>query len=137
MKDDKSDDLTPDQKKMLADVVGKRKARERLRRNGAESREAMRRRVQAFAIEKSIPPARIARLLKGRTTMARVELFCEDYDVSADWLLCGDLHGLVRMTKRQKEAVVDDTPYRELLAAFGKLDRAGRKAVVSYLPTQT
>ena len=132
------DEISQEAKEALANL-SKRKARERLHRDGAESREAMHRRIRAFAIEKAIPTEKIAKLLKGRTTVTHVGQFCEDYGVSADWLLCGDLHGLARMTRRQKEAEAarNDAPYRELLAAFRKLDRAARKAVVSYLQTQT
>jgi len=132
------DEISQEAKDALANL-SKRKARERLRRDGAVSPEATRRRIRAFAIEKAIPSAKITKLMKGRLTMPRLVQFSKDYKVSLDWLLYGDLRGLIRMTRRQKEAeaVVDDTPYRELLAAFGKLDRAGRKAVVSYLQTQT
>jgi hypothetical protein len=41
------------------------------------------------------------------------------------------------MTKEAKaEPAPDDAPYRDLLAAFGKLDRTGRRAIVYYLQTQ-
>jgi hypothetical protein len=62
----------------------------------------MHRRIRAFAIEKAIPTEKIAKLLKGRTTVTHVGQFCEDYGVSADWLLCGDLKGLLRTVRNRQ-----------------------------------
>jgi hypothetical protein len=129
-------DISEEAKKALADV-NRRKAIDRLQRDGCESMDMVRRRVLAIAGERNLPPAEYAKLMYKRVSTRHAMAFAEKHKISLDWLLCGDLHGLARMTKRQKEAVVDDTPYRELLSAFGKLDRAGRKAIVSYLQTQT
>lgn len=56
-----------------------------------------------------------------------------------DWLLCGDLQGLQRMTREAKAApsAEREQAYHDLLEAFGKLDPAGRRAIVAYLKTQT
>jgi hypothetical protein len=78
------------------------RAQERLRRDGAEGRPAMQRRIQALAAERSIPPADYAKLMHKRGGTAALIAFCEKYSVSTDWLLCGDLRGLQRMTKWPK-----------------------------------
>jgi hypothetical protein len=79
-----------------------RRAQERLRRDGAESRPAMQRRIQALAAERSIPPADYAKLMHKRGGTAALIAFCDKYGVSTDWLLMGDLKGLQRMTKWPK-----------------------------------
>lgn len=86
----------------------------------------MRRRIQALAIERGIPPAKIANLMKGRTTVCHVAQFCEEYQVNADWLMAGDLRGLLDTVKRQKEAqvnpVIRDAQTREFVRLMGKVD---------------
>jgi hypothetical protein len=129
-------EISEEAKRAIADAA-RRKAVDRLKQDGAHSLDAIRRRVRAIAQERNLPPADIAKLMHKRIITAHVMAFCEKHKVSADWLLCGDLQGLRRMTKEANaEPPPDDAPYRDLLAAFGKLDRAGRKAVVNYLQTQ-
>jgi hypothetical protein len=71
--------------------------------------------------------------------MNAVAAFCEKHKVSMNWLLGGDLQGLQRMTKEAKTApsAEREQAYHDLLEAFGKLDSAGRRAIVGYLKTQT
>jgi hypothetical protein len=80
-------------------------------------------------------------LLHKRIGMNAVAAFCEKHKVSMDWLLCGDLQGLQRMTQEARAeppaGPVVSEPYNDLLTAFGKLDSAGRRAIVKYLNTQT
>ena len=57
------------------------KARERLDRDGANSSDALRRRVRAFAEERSLPPADIAKLMYKRINTRDVMLFCEKHKV--------------------------------------------------------
>jgi len=113
-----------------------KKAFDRLRRDGAHSLDVIRRRVRAIAEERNLAPADIAKLMYKRISTTHAMTFCEKHKISMDWLLCGDLHSLHRMTKEANEPPLDDAPYRDLLAALGKLDRVGRKAVVNYLQTQ-
>src|SRR5665647_2634899 len=82
--------------------IKQRKARDRLERDGAHSSDALRRRVRAFAEERSLPPADIHKLMYKRISTRDVMLFCEKHKVSYDWLLCGDLRGLHRMTQEAK-----------------------------------
>jgi hypothetical protein len=79
-----------------------RRAQERLRRDGAEGRPAMQRRIQALAAERSIPPADYAKLMHKRGGTAALMAFCKKHQVSADWLLTGDLKALQRMTQEAK-----------------------------------
>jgi hypothetical protein len=100
-----------------------RRAQERLRRDGAESRPAMQRRIQALAAERSIPPADYAKLMHKRGGTAALMAFCKKHQVSADWLLTGDLKALQRMTqeaKAQPRFRVGMTP-DEFKEAFSRL----------------
>jgi hypothetical protein len=99
--------------------------------------DAIRRRVRAIAQERNLQPADIAKMMHKRIIIAHAMAFCKKHKINMDWLLCGDLKGLQQMTKEAKaEPAPDSAPYRDLLAAFGKLDHVGRKAIVNYLQTQ-
>jgi hypothetical protein len=132
------DDISQEAKNALANLA-KQKAQIRLERDGACSIEAIRRRLRWIAHERKLPAAEIAKLMQGRVSTGARMAFCKKHNVSMEWLLCGSLQELARMTRQRKaaEADRDDAAYRDLLAAFGKLDRDSRKAIVSYLATQT
>jgi hypothetical protein len=59
----------------------------------------IRARMRLFMAERHAPEAEIASWLKGRLTTPRIHDFGEKYPVSYDWLLSGDLKGLLRMAK--------------------------------------
>src|SRR5258708_31326315 len=104
--------------------LNQRKARDRLARDGANSSDALRRRVRAIAEERSLPPAAIAKLMHKRISNRDVMLFCEKHKVSFDWLLCGDLRGLQRMTREAKAAPplkVPEAQRKEVMALFSAL----------------
>jgi hypothetical protein len=75
---------------------------DRLERDGAHSTAAMQRRVRALAAERDIPPADYAKLMYKRVGTPAFLAFCEKHNVSVDWLLCGDLKGLQRMTNERR-----------------------------------
>lgn len=53
-----------------------------------------------------------------------VMLFCEEHKVSFDWLPCGDLRGLQRMTREAKAAPPAEVPKvqrKEVMALFSAL----------------
>jgi hypothetical protein len=103
--------------------LNQRKARDRLARDGANSSDALRRRVRAIAEERSLPPAAIAKLMHKRINTRDVMLFCEKHKVSFDWLLCGDLRGLQRMTQEVK-AIPHEMPEahrKEVMRLFSAL----------------
>jgi hypothetical protein len=131
-------DISEEAKRAIADGA-RRRAADRLKRDGCHSTDAVRRRVLALAAERNLALADYAKLMHKRISMNAVAAFCEEHKVSLDWLLCGDLQGLQRMTKEAKAepSAEQSGAYRDLLEAFGKLDSAGRRAVVSYLKTQT
>jgi hypothetical protein len=131
-------DISDEAKKAIADGA-RRRAADRLDRDGRRSTDAVQRRVRALATERNLAPADYAKLLHKRISMSGAVDFWEKHKVSLDWLLSGDLQGLQRMTQEAKAAppVEKSDAYRDLLEAFGKLDSAGRRAIVSYLKTQT
>src|ERR1700730_18820911 len=100
-------DISDEAKRAIADAP-RRRAFDRLHRDGGTSTPAMRRRIEAFAIEKGIPPTKIAKLMRGRTTVHHVAQFCEEQHVNADWLLAGALRGLLDTVKRRKASGVDE-----------------------------
>ena len=93
-----NDEISEEAKKALADLP-RRKALQRLERDGAQSRPAMQRRILALAAERSIPPADFHKLMYKRPSTGAVIDFCKRHKVSFDWLMCGDLRGLHRMTQ--------------------------------------
>ena len=98
-----NNEISEQAKRTLADLP-RRKALQRLERDGATSRPAMQRRIQVIAAERSIPPADFHKLMYKRISTRDVMLFCEKHKVSFDWLLCGDLKGLARMERERKQA---------------------------------
>jgi hypothetical protein len=93
-----NNEISEEAKRALADVK-RRKAIDRLQRDGCCSTDAVRRRVRAFAQERNLQPAEFAKLMHKRVSTAHAMAFCEKHNVSLDWLLYGDLKGLHRMTK--------------------------------------
>ena len=118
-----SNEISQEAKTSIAQL-NQRKARERLERDGAHSSDALRRRVRAIAQERNLPPADIAKLMYKRINTRDVMLFCEEHKVSFDWLLCGDLRGLQRMTREAKAAPplkVPEAQRKEVMALFSAL----------------
>ena len=85
-------DISEEAKRAIADGA-RRRARDRLDRDGCHSTDAVRRRVLALAAERNLAPADDAKLLHKRISMSVAVDFCEKHKVSVDWLLCGDLQG--------------------------------------------
>ena len=94
-------EISEEAKKSLANAV-RHAAFRRLERDGAHSTAALQRRVRAFAQERNIPAADFHKLMYKRPSTRDVMVFCEKHKVSFDWLLCGDLKGLQRMTSERK-----------------------------------
>lgn len=85
----------------------------------------IRARMRLTMVERHAPEAEIAGWLKGRLTTLRIHDFAKAYPVSYDWLLCGDLKGLLRMAKGTPHAAPAPTfrpsqrpEVRKLLEAF-------------------
>jgi hypothetical protein len=117
-----SNEISQEAKNAIAQL-NQRKAHERLDRDGANSSDALRRRVRAFAAERSLPPADIAKLMYKRINTRDIMAFCKKHKVSSDWLLCGDLRGLHRMTQEAKAAPqeIPDALRKEVMARFSAL----------------
>jgi hypothetical protein len=65
---------------------------DRLKRDGALSREAIRRRLQWVAYDRKLAPAEITKAMRTRNIVA----FCKKYGVSLDWVL----YGICKVTRR-------------------------------------
>jgi hypothetical protein len=98
-----NNEISEEAKRTLADLP-RRKALQRLERDGATSTKAVQRRVRAIAEERKIPPADFAKLMYKRISTLAIMQFCEKHKIRYDWLLCGDLRGLARMEQRRKDA---------------------------------
>jgi hypothetical protein len=79
-----TNEISEEAKRTLADLP-RRKALQRLERDGATSRSAMQRRILALAAERSIPPADFHKLMYKRPGTQAVLDFCKRHNVSADW----------------------------------------------------
>jgi len=93
-------EISQEAKQALADNA-RRQAFDRLKRDGAHSTAALQRRVRALAAERNIPPADIHKLMYKKPSTHSVMAFCEKHKVNFDWILCGDLQGLRRMTQER------------------------------------
>lgn len=98
-----NNEISEEAKTALADLP-RRKALQRLERDGATSTKAVQRRVRAIAEERKIPPADFHKLMHKRILTGPVLAFCDKHKISIDWLMCGDLRGLARMERQRKEA---------------------------------
>jgi hypothetical protein len=126
-------DISEQAKAALADVA-KRKARERLRQDGSDSSDAVRRRVMVLAHERGLPPTDVAPLLRKRISTASIGPFCEKYGVSYDWLLCGDLAGLQRMKQQERDTAEQRRKETaEICALYAELDPGGKQVFTAYL----
>jgi hypothetical protein len=96
-----NNEISEEAKRALADLP-RRKALARLEQDGAHSTTAVQRRVRAVAHERNIPPADIHKLMYKRINTRDIMVFCKNHEISYDWLLCGDLAGLQRMTREHK-----------------------------------
>lgn len=95
-------DISTEDKHALANLA-LQKARGRLSRDGCCTIEAMQRRVMVLAAERNLLPADFAKLMHKRVPDRSIHEFCSKHNVSLDWLMCGDLKGLQRMTQWAKE----------------------------------
>jgi hypothetical protein len=98
-----NNDISEEAKRAIADDA-RRRAADRLDRDGRRSTDAVRRRVLALAAERNLAPAEFAKLLHKRISASAAVDFGDKHKVSLDWLLSGDLQGLQRMTKEAKTA---------------------------------
>jgi hypothetical protein len=63
--------------------------------------DALRRRIRAIAQERNLQPGRLQDDVPADRTADAME-FCEKHKISMDWLLCGYLQGLRRMTQEAR-----------------------------------
>jgi hypothetical protein len=77
-------------------------------------------------------------LLHKRISAAHAVDFCDKHKVSLDWLLCGDLKGLQRMTKEAKAATahapqIREAQWREFRRLFDQLRPDWQATAVAYV----
>src|SRR6185312_13970992 len=96
-----NNEISEEAKQALADNA-RRKAFDRLEKDGAHSTAALQRRVRALAYERNIPASDYAKLMYKRPNIQNIGAFCEKHNLSFDWILGGDLAGLQRMTRDYK-----------------------------------
>jgi hypothetical protein len=122
-----NNEISEEAKRALADNA-RRKAIDRLERDGAHSNAAVQRRVLALAVERDIPPADYAKLMHKRIITENMLAFCKKHKVSIDWLMCGDLKGLQRM--KQGRAAPAPESLQEKLARLSESDREVIRKIV-------
>jgi hypothetical protein len=77
--------------------------------------EAMRARIRLLAAERNLPHSEIKWM--GRLTTRDVVSFMTRRNISADWLLCGDLKGLLRTIRARKSIASWQSSYSGRLAS--------------------
>ena len=129
-----NNEISEEAKRALADLP-RRKALQRLERDGATSRPAMQRRILALAAERSIPPADFHKLMYKRPSTGAVMVFCKKHKVSFDWLLCGDLKGLQRMRQEEKAAQAEtvEGQRKEIVRLFDALPARHKPSALAFI----
>jgi hypothetical protein len=97
-----ADETISHEAKIAIAAAAKRKASDRLERDGNFSRDAIRHRLRALAHDRGIPPAGIAKAMRLNTRA--LVAFCEQHNVSCDWLMFGDLRGLPKTVQNAQPA---------------------------------
>jgi hypothetical protein len=69
--------------------------REDQKKARANFKDEMRRRIDMIAADSGVPESEVAKV-RGRLKHYDLLCFAEKYRISLDWLICGDLKGLVR-----------------------------------------
>jgi hypothetical protein len=97
-------------------------AKARLAIDGACSTEATQRRILWLAHERKLPPVDIAKAMTCK--LHHLADFIKRHDLSYDWLLYGDLKGLLRMpVKKQSPAILTAADIVKLYAELSLEDR--------------
>ena len=116
--------------------VAKRKARERLDRDGNFSLDAIRRRLRAFAYDRGMSPAETAKALK--LNMPALVAFCEQHTISVDWLLMGDLHGLLKTVQNAQPAPeIVEAQKREIVQLLLAMPPGRRRVAIASMREMT
>ena len=73
---------------------------DRLTEDGASSKAAIRKRIALIAAERKLDPSEIEELMKGRWLRTfHLRQFAKKHHLSVDWLIFGDLKGLLRTVR--------------------------------------
>jgi hypothetical protein len=92
---------------------------DRLKRDGALSREAIRRRLQWVAYDRKLAPAEITKAMRTRNIVA----FCKKHGVSLDWVLYGNLQDHPKKSWERKTVLTPDQ-LRRAYESLGENDKA-------------
>ena len=125
-------EISQEAKTTLANA-SRRKAADRLRRDGCQSMDAVRRRVRAVAEERQLQPAEYAKLMHKRISTAAAVDFCDKHKISMDWLLCGDLKGLQRMTRDARAEPAARLPTKDFVALYSLLSIEQKQMITAFL----
>jgi hypothetical protein len=128
------DEISEKAKKSLADAAHQRAFR-RLERDGAHTTGALQRRLRALVAERDIPPPDYAKLMHKRIITGNMLAFCKKHNVSADWLMCGDLKGLRRMKHEHKAAAAYVPTIEDVSKLYDALPPDVKKIVYRVLRT--
>jgi hypothetical protein len=109
---------------------------ERLTENGASSNAAVRKRIALIAAERKLDPLETEALMKGRWLRTfHLRQFAKKRHLSVDWLIFGDLKGLLETVKgcpsrpEPRPVLSGD----EFVAAMASMDQNGRQLVIDYM----
>ena len=109
---------------------------ERLTENGASSNAAIRKRIALIAAERKLDPSETMAMMKGRwLRMFHLRQFAKKYHLSVDWLITGDLKGLLE-TVRGCPSRPEPRPVLsgdELVAKMASLDQDGRQFIIDFM----
>ena len=129
-------------RKSKPEVSPKIAAIRRLSDDGASSNAAIRKRIALIAAERKLPAAETKKVM-GRLLTYDIELFVEKHHISVDWLIAGDLKGLLRTVRgcpsRPPQEASTAVPFaytsEEFVEAMKQLDPKDRQFIIGYMQT--
>lgn len=109
----------------------------RLTKDGASSNATIRRRITLIAAERNLAPSATNALMKGRRiSLFHLGQFAENHHVSADWLIAGNLKGLLETARGCPSRPRQPTPDEqrsELIELAKSLRDDQRESFLKYL----
>jgi len=97
-----SEDITA-RIKRVTDEQSRNSAYRRLIKDGGMHTTNIRKRLELIARERCIPSSEISKAMRGQNLIT----FCNAHDLSIDWVMGGDLKGLLRTIEWQRSTTPD------------------------------
>ena len=105
----------------------------RLTKDGASSKEAIRRRIALIVAERKLDVSETKAVMNGRLTLFALGEFAEKHDLRVDWIISGDLKAHPRRTTAATFGGGRPYTSAEFAEAIERLDPKAREFITSYM----